>query len=92
MGEGGVKSHDRFCSASRGLQQHPQPPVRRKEAFQRYTPALFKMKYPALERKQMLTFIRLWFVSKKKKIVEFYFFAQSIKDRIKGSKNVHQCR
>lgn len=64
MVQEGVKSHDRFCSASGGLPQHPQPPVQWKEAFLRYTPALFKMKYPTLERKQTITFIELWYVSK----------------------------
>lgn len=67
MGEGGVKSHDGFCSASWGLRQDPHPPVQRKGALLKYTSALFKMKYPTLERKQMLPFIRwLWHVSKQR--------------------------
>lgn len=87
MGEGGVKSHDRFCSASWGLQQHPQPPVQWKGAFLKNTPALFKMKYLTLERKQMITFIGwLWYVSKQR-FGGFYFFAQSIKDRIQRRKS-----
>lgn len=62
MGEGGMKSHDGLCSASWGLQQHPL--VQWKGAFLKYTPALFKMKYLTLERKQTLAFVRwLWYVA-----------------------------